>query len=55
MRFMIIVKATKDSEAGLMPSAELLRDMGKFNQDLIDAGIFGSASMAAAIPGRSKM
>ena len=40
MRFMIIVKATKDSEAGLMPSAELLRDMGKFNQDLIDAGIF---------------
>ena len=40
MRFMIIVKATKDSEAGLMPSAELLRDMGKFNQDLVDAGIF---------------
>ena len=43
MRFMIIVKATKDSEAGLMPSAELLRDMGKFNQDLIDAGIFVAA------------
>jgi len=40
VRFMIIVKATKDSEAGLMPSAELLRDMGKFNQDLVDAGIF---------------
>jgi hypothetical protein len=43
MRFMIIVKATRDSEAGLMPSAELLRDMGKFNQDLIDAGIFVAA------------
>jgi hypothetical protein len=40
VRFMIIAKATKDSEAGLMPNAELLRDMGKFNQDLIDAGIF---------------
>jgi hypothetical protein len=37
MRFMIIVKATKESEAGLMPSAELLRDMG------IDAGIFVAA------------
>ena len=43
MRFMIIVKATKDSEAGLMPSAELLQDMGKFNQDLIDADIFVAA------------
>ncbi|MFZ0497119.1 MAG: YciI family protein [Methylocella sp.] len=43
MRFMIIVKATKDSEAGIMPGAELLRDMGKFNQDLIDAGIFVAA------------
>jgi hypothetical protein len=41
MRFMIIVKATKDSEA--MPSAELLRDMGKFNQNLMDAGIFVAA------------
>jgi hypothetical protein len=39
MRFMIIVKATKDSESG----PELLKDMGKFNQDLIDAGIFVAA------------
>ena len=39
MRFMIMVKATKESEAGMMPSAQLLQDMGKFNQDLIDAGV----------------
>jgi len=43
MRCMIIVKATKDAEAGLMPNAELLQDMGKFNQDLVDAGIFVAA------------
>jgi hypothetical protein len=40
MRFMIIIKATKESEAGVMPSAQLLQDMGKFNQDLIEAGVF---------------
>ena|SRR5579872_4002440 len=39
MRFMIIVKASKDSEAGIMPSAELLADMGKFNEELVKAGI----------------
>lgn len=39
MRFMVIVKATKASEAGLMPSPQLLEDMGKFNQALIDAGV----------------
>ena len=39
MRFMILVKATKDSEAGRMPSQKLLADMGKFNQELIAAGI----------------
>jgi hypothetical protein len=39
MRFMIIVKATKDSEAGVMPSAQLLADMGKFNEELIAAGV----------------
>jgi hypothetical protein len=43
MRFMIIVKATKESEAGTLPSAELLQEMGKFNQDLIAAGIFVAA------------
>ena len=39
MRFMIIVKATKDSEAGVMPSDQLLRDMGKFNEELVKAGV----------------
>jgi hypothetical protein len=39
MRFMILVKATEDSEAGRMPSQQLLTDMGKFNQDLIAAGV----------------
>ena len=39
MRFMVIVKATKDSEAGVMPSAQLLADMGKFNEALVKAGV----------------
>jgi len=39
MRFMVLVKATKDSEAGKMPSRQLLADMGKFNQELIAAGV----------------
>ena len=39
MRFMVIVKATKDSEAGVMPSEELLAAMGNFNQELVDAGV----------------
>ena len=39
MRFMILVKATKDSEAGVMPDEKLLADMGKFNEELVKAGI----------------
>lgn len=39
MRFMIIVKATEDSEAGRMPSTELLTAMGKFNEELVNAGV----------------
>ena len=39
MRFMIIVKATKDSEAGALPSEELLTAMGKYNEELAKAGI----------------
>ena len=39
MRFMVIVKATQDSEAGVMPSEKLLSDMGKFNDELVKAGI----------------
>jgi hypothetical protein len=39
MRFMVIVKATKESEAGQMPSTELLAAMGKYNEELVKAGI----------------
>jgi len=39
MRFMVIVKATKDSEAGALPSEELLTAMGKYNEELAKAGI----------------
>src|SRR3954465_9324023 len=39
MRFMVIVKASKDSEAGKMPSHELLAAMGKYNEELVKAGI----------------
>jgi hypothetical protein len=39
MRVMVLVKATKDSEAGVMPSQELLTQMGKFNEELVKAGV----------------
>jgi hypothetical protein len=39
MRVMVLVKATKDSEAGIMPSTELLEAMGKYNEQLVNAGI----------------
>jgi hypothetical protein len=39
MRVMVIVKATKNSEAGLMPSEKLLAEMGNFNEELVKAGI----------------
>lgn len=43
MRFMIIVKASKDSEAGIMPSEKLLAEMGKFNEELSKAGVLLAA------------
>jgi hypothetical protein len=39
MRFMVIVKASKDTEAGVMPSTELLTAMGKFNEEMAKAGV----------------
>lgn len=39
MRVMVIVKATKDSEAGVMPSEQLLTEMGRFNEQLVNAGV----------------
>jgi hypothetical protein len=44
MRFMVIVKASKDSEAGRMPSEELLGAMAKFNEDMVKAGILLDAA-----------
>ena len=39
MRVMVIIKATKDSEAGVMPDEQLLREMGKYNEELVKAGV----------------
>lgn len=39
MRFIVMVKANKDSETGIMPTEEQLRDMGKFNDELVKAGV----------------
>ena len=63
MRVMVLVKATADSEAGVMPSAELMEAMGRFNQQLFEAGIMkdgdglkphpkasASGSMALTVP-----
>ena len=43
MRFMVIVRATKQSEAGIMPDEKLLADMGNFNEELVKAGVLLSA------------
>jgi hypothetical protein len=43
MRVMVIVKANKESEAGQMPSQEILTDMGKFNEELVKAGVMQAA------------
>jgi hypothetical protein len=39
MRFMVLVKADRDTEAGVMPDEKLLRDMGNFNEELVNAGV----------------
>jgi hypothetical protein len=44
MRVMVIVKATAESETGKLPSPQLLEDMGKFNQELMKAGVFLEAA-----------
>jgi len=43
MKVMVLVKASKDSEAGVMPSEQLLADMGKFNEELVKAGVLLAA------------
>jgi hypothetical protein len=39
MRFMVMVRATKESEAGVMPSEQMLAEMGKYNEELVKAGV----------------
>ena len=39
MRFMVIVKASRDTEAGVMPSEQMLAEMGKYNEELVKAGV----------------
>src|SRR5712691_12185846 len=39
MRFMVIVKASKESEAGVLPDEKILTEMGKFNEELVKAGV----------------
>jgi hypothetical protein len=39
MRYMVLVKASKDSEEGVMPSEQMLTEMGKFNEELVNAGV----------------
>src|SRR5215471_17927952 len=43
MRVMVLVKANQDSEAGILPSRELITEMGKFNEELVKAGVMLSA------------
>ena len=43
MRFLVIVKANKDSEAGVLPDEKILREMGKFNEELVKAGVMLAA------------
>ncbi len=52
MRFMMIVKANKDSEAGALPSKEILEAMGKFNEEMVKAGVMlGGEGLQASSKG----
>jgi hypothetical protein len=61
MKFIVMVKATQESEAGVMPDEKLLTDMGKFNEELVKAGVMkageglhpSSKGRACASPGAS--
>jgi hypothetical protein len=57
MRFMILVKASPESEAGIMPSSELIAAMGRYNETLIDAGILlaGEGLQASSKGARIKL
>jgi hypothetical protein len=52
MRFMVIVKASQETEAGVMPSEQLLREMGNYNEELVKAGIMkGGEGLQASSKG----
>lgn len=53
MRFMIMIKATRDSEAGVMPSEQLLSDMGRFNEELMKAGVLLAGNGSSELERRS--
>ena len=55
MRFLVMVKATKDSEAGVMPSEQAFADMGKFNEELVKNGILLAAEgLQTELQGRAR-
>ena len=55
MRVMVLIKATADSEAGVMPSLELIQAMGAYNQQLIEAGIMlDGDGLQAVLPGQAR-
>ena len=53
MRFMMIVRATKDSEAGVLPSKELVAEMGRFNEEMMKAGVLLAAEGLHPVKGRA--
>lgn len=55
MRFIVLVKGDKNYEAGALPSAELLDEMGKFNEELVKAGvILAGEGLSAELEGRTR-
>ena len=54
MRFLVMVKATKKSEAGVMPNTKLLTEMGKFNEELVKAGVLLDAARASTRARRAR-
>ena len=53
MKVMVIVKASKDSESGIMPSTELMLAMGQYNEELVKAGILASRAKACTPPAKA--
>jgi len=53
MRFMVLVKANKDSEAGVLPDKKILTEMGKFNEELGKAGVLLAARGSTRAPRRA--